>query len=217
LPVVLQRGLSLSGTFQFDGSRPPPDVRKAELMVEAIGPEPIVIRRAVLDLVTNGTVTLGGFGPGQYLLRADNIEGWVFRSALYNGRDLSTSPVDLRANISGIVLTFNESAIGVTGVVRTARGEPDASATVAVFPTDPTLWVDYGVNPRLLKTVRSAKDGRYRILPLPPGEYYVVALSDEDAADWPDPRLLERLTGTAERVTLAGDTVKQDLIAKRRP
>jgi hypothetical protein len=72
--------------------------------------------------------------------------------------------------------------------------------------------VDYGINPRRVRLTRTTKTGVYSFGALPPGEYYVVAFSDEFAGEWQDPRFLDQLTRAAARVTLSdGDKRAQDL------
>jgi hypothetical protein len=43
---------------------------------------------------------------------------------------------------------------------------------------------------------------------VPPGDYYAVAVKDEDAADWRDPATLESLARTAVQVSIAEGEMK---------
>jgi hypothetical protein len=60
--------------------------------------------------------------------------------------------------------------------------------------------------------VRLSSDGKYRIVGLPPGEYYLSAISDFEPVQLSDAAFLESLVGQALRVTLLeGETRTQDL------
>jgi hypothetical protein len=58
---------------------------------------------------------------------------------------------------------------------------------------------------------RPATDGTFGVKALPPGEYFVVALTDLESGEWNDPTLLEQLVPSSARVTLRdGETTTQD-------
>jgi hypothetical protein len=50
--------------------------------------------------------------------------------------------------------------------------------------------------------VRPSMTGRYRIPGLPPGAYLLAAVDDASAANWQNPRILDALARSAQRVTL---------------
>src|SRR6185295_19016870 len=139
---------------------------------------------------------------GRYVLRIPGSPvGWMFKSAMYNGRDISESPFDLQSDISDVVVTFTDRWTGVGGAVRTPGGNPDPTATVVVFSTDAVHWAAR-VNARRVKTTRPSKTGQYAINSLPPGEYYIVALPEEQAGDWQDPKFLEAASAIASKFTI---------------
>jgi len=58
---------------------------------------------------------------------------------------------------------------------------------------------------------RPALNGAFRVGGLPPGSYYVLALSDANdvvsSGDWQDPTMLEKLRARASRIVLGeGET-----------
>ena len=57
-------------------------------------------------------------------------------------------------------------------------------------------------HPVRFKIVRSSVGGQFGISSVPPGEYYVIAVREEDAADWRDPAVLDLLARAAARVTI---------------
>ena len=68
---------------------------------------------------------------------------------------------------------------------------------------------------RRIRSARVTTTGTY-MLALPPGAYYVAALSDEAADNWQDPVKLEAvMRGGAARVTLAdGQKLTQALTTR---
>jgi hypothetical protein len=133
--------------------------------------------------------------------------GWTFKGAICDGRDVSTMPLALEgADVSGVDIVFTDRAIALSGTVTGASGA-DADATVLLFPTDSQRWTDNGPDPRQMKTARATATGTFTFSNVPEGDYFVTAVPDIVAGDWPDPALLQSLRGRATRITLNdGDT-----------
>jgi uncharacterized protein (DUF2141 family) len=83
---------------------------------------------------------------------------------------------------------------------------------VVVFTTDSALW------PMSSRRVRQAipqADGTYKITGLPPGSYFLGAVTDLDFNDLADPSFLEQLAGASLKITLAdGAKLVQNLRLK---
>jgi hypothetical protein len=106
----------------------------------------------------------------------------------------------------------------MNGTVRNGAGNPDQTASVIVFPVDPSSWVDTGSQPRRIKTTRTGKDGSFKIGPLPPGEYYVVAIEDSAPRSWQDPAYLEAVARSATTVRVGeGDSRTLTLTSTKGP
>jgi hypothetical protein len=128
----------------------------------------------------------------------------MFKSAMLDGRDVSITPLDLRNdNIADVVLTFTDRWTSLSGVVQAASGEPDKTAAVLVFPTETNLWPDLGMNPRMMRAVRTTATGSYAVPSIPIGDYYVVAVPDEHASGWQDEKFLEAMARQATLVSIA--------------
>jgi hypothetical protein len=96
--------------------------------------------------------------------------------------------------------------------VTDAQDAAAPDATIAIFPVDRTLWQDTSAQSRRLRLVRPAPAGTYTIGGLPPGDYFVIATSDNLGAEWQTPRRLDAWTRAATRVTIAdADAHTQDL------
>ena len=68
------------------------------------------------------------------------------------------------------------------------------------FSTDRALWTT--APRRVSGAARLSSDGRYRISGLPPGEYYLAAMTDFDPAQLDDPSFLESLIPRAVKVVI---------------
>jgi hypothetical protein len=218
LTVTLQPGLRISGRFEFEGATGRPTasgLQQVPLAIESadgMGAVPIPTPPSRVD--DAGQFTTVGLGPGRYFVRvAGSPKGWMFKTATYNGRDVADAPLDLQGgDANGVVITFTDRWTGMRGVVQAPRGGPDADAVVLVFPTDAHGWASYGTNVRRVRSVRTSRTGEYSLHSLPIGDYYVIALPDEQAVDWQDPKFLEGLVLGARRVTIGdGDQPVQDL------
>jgi len=208
MTVALREGLAVSGQVIFQGgtAQPTADARGG------IGStlEPADGRTAGLNSTARGRVDetgsfkTMGVPAGRYILRVTGApQGWTLRSATFGGRDITETAVELKdENAGGVVLAFTDRPSEMNGTVRDGSGNADATASVIVFPVDPSGWVDTGSQPRRLKTSRTGKDGTFKIGPLPPGEYHVVAIEGSAPRTWQDPAYLDTMARSATQVRI---------------
>jgi hypothetical protein len=110
------------------------------------------------------------------------------------------------------VIAFTDRWTGMRGAVRTAQAQPDSSAVVLIFPTDPQRWTGDGFSPRRMRSIRASRAGEFSVTSMPAGDYYVIAVPEESASDWQDASFLETLARSAMHVTLnEGDQKTLDL------
>jgi hypothetical protein len=213
--VTLHAGLRISGQFAFEGTAPKPaaGAQRVPVVLEPAEGAPGIGLPGPSPADAAGQFTTAGVPAGQYFLRVTGSPvGWMFKAAMHNGQDLSETPIDLQADVTGVVITFTDRWTGMRGTVRAANGRADANALVMLFPRDPARWVNYGPSPRRLRSARATRDGEFSFTSLPAGDYYVVALPDEHVADWQDPKFLEATARLAAHVTLdEGDQKTVDL------
>lgn len=217
LIVTLQQGLRVSGRFEFDGVTPKPSAQRLAQVPVVVEPadRPVSIQGPTPPSRVDGSgqFTTADFPAGKYFVRiGGSPEGWMFKSAMFNGRDIADTPFDLQgADATGVVITFTDRWSGLRGIVQSSKGV-DADATVLVFPTDPQMWTGSGLNPRRIRSARASATGEYNFASLLPGDYYVVAIPDDQAADWQDAKFMESLARLATRVTIdEGEKKTQDL------
>jgi len=216
LMVPLRAGPRIRGRVEFDGSIERPEAAAIANVRVTLDPADGSKLPEKLGFVTGridetGQFSTFGVPPGKYFVRAAGLSDWFFKGAIYEGRDLADTPIDLSADdVSGVVLTFTDRPSSIAGTV-TSGSTVDGSAVVLVFPTDSRQWTPTGTAPRRIRTARATADGSYLFPTLPDGDYYVVAVH-EPPDEWADPASLENLARIAERVHLAeGERKTQDL------
>ncbi len=205
--AVMNTGLSVTGRVEYQGTTaPPPPAGNATFRpvpfsldaADGSGPSPINSAREGA-----AGFTIDGFAAGRYVIRvAQSPQGWMFKSALINGVDVSVTPFELTRDVSDLVITFTDRWSGLGGTAHDANGNPDSTATVLVFPTDADGWRDYGSSPRRLKSGATNDRGEFGISSLPPGGYYAIAIPEDESDDWRDPRTLDALARIATTVTI---------------
>jgi hypothetical protein len=224
--VRLNTGFRISGRFEFDGSiaKPPPAVvQTLSVLIQPIDGHQSGFSRALQSRVDpDGTITTFEVPPGKYSIRMaapteswQAMQGWTFESSFVNGKDVAATPLTLQSDVTGLVVTMTDHPTEITGIVHDETGKVDPTAAVIVFSADRVDWSNFGETPRRLRHLRTSPGGMYKIVALPPGEYYVAALPDAQAGDWQDPRVLQALSRNAAHVTLAkGDKKSQDVVTR---
>jgi len=215
LSLMLQDGLSVSGTlaFEADGVDPPGNFSRARLlfipasgrgMVE-VGPGNTIVNDSgftVKGLIPGLTRVAGSFNTPE--------ANWVMKSAIIKGTDALDLPFVLEANdtITDAVITFTNRTQELTGTLSDAAQRPAPDYTIVVFPEDKTLWVSQ----RRVRTTRPGTDGRFTIPGLPSGTYRIAAVTDIGPEETRDLALLEELAGASIVFTLGdGEKKVQDL------
>jgi hypothetical protein len=82
------------------------------------------------------------------------------------------------------------------------QGDARESAAVLVFPADAQRWSTPSSNPRRFRLTRADATGRFGLSSLPPGDYYIAAVPDEQAGDWRDSAMLDSLARLALQITV---------------
>jgi hypothetical protein len=78
-----------------------------------------------------------------------------------------------------------------------------------MFPSHRELWTQ---GSRHIRPAVPASDGKFKLVGLPPGEYYMAAVTEFEYTDLSDASFLEQLTTGAFKITLAeGEKKVQDI------
>jgi hypothetical protein len=212
--VTLQPGARVRGRVEFAGAGAKPGAA-------ILGTVALTLDRADGRAATHpgagrgrveadGQFATVGVPGGRYLLRVSGVPpGWFLQGALAGDRDITIDPIDLGRDVIGVRLLFSDRTSSLAGVVSTVSGTPDEAALVVVFPVEASAWIDRGPSPRRLRSARTSRGGAFSIPELPPGSYFVAAVSDAASLDWPSPSFLSGLSRNATRVEIAAGEARQ--------
>jgi hypothetical protein len=204
--AIMHPGLSVTVRQEFQGGAGPPQRAGGFVAPPAVlEPADGVGSPASFGALVNpqGEVTITGLIPGRYFVRVRNSPpGWMFKSAMANGVDVSETPFELTKNVADLVLTFTDKWSGLGGTVHSADASLDPTAVVVVFPTSAEAWKNYGMTPRRLKSGATIAKGEFAISSLPPGDYFAVAIPEDQSDDWRDPKTLDALSRVATTITI---------------
>ena len=218
--LTLAPGMTLSGRVVFEGTAA---LRSSDLsnVTVDVGPPPGVdatLGAPSVHANGDGTFTLTGVAPGSYFIRSSangpsaGTPTWVLKSATAGGRDLLDTAFEVRPgeDVKDVVITFTDRVTQLTGTLTDQTGHPAPTYFLMAFPTNATLW--RSPSRWLRSPIRPATDGRFSLIGLPPGEYYLAAVAEYPQSDWSTPSFLEQLIAAAIKVTLAeGERKTQDL------
>ena len=217
VPLVLQRGMTVSGTVAFDGANAANvDLSKLRVTLvpvtdSAITPEILSTRDAQVD--ATGRFTIRGAMPGRY--RVGSVvgapSGYQLESALFNGRDAVDLPLEIKPgeDQTGGVVTLSTKSSDLAGTLQDANGRPISDYTLVMFPADARYWIP---NARRIQAVRPGSDGRFLLTNLPAGDYRLVAVNDPEPGQWYDAAFLREVGPGAISVALGkGERRLQDV------
>lgn len=223
LELTLRPGVTVRGQIEFHGSSPRPGPEIIQKLFAGLEPLDPNMPRAQGTYQVNfdrtGHFVITNVVPGRYAVRyAAFLEErrampeWETVGGLLGGKDLSSMPFSITADVDGIVIRLTDDPSELTGTVRSADGSVDATAAVVLYPTDRGLWNTMPSFTRRMRMVRASESGSFMMRGVPPGDYFIAAIPDEQSSDWQDPRVLERLAREAVRLTITdGEKKTQDL------
>jgi hypothetical protein len=105
--------------------------------------------------------------------------------------------------LDGVEVVASPFAAAISGTVTRPDGQRVADCAVLLFSTDPSKWYRLSQSLRL---ERPSQNHEFWIGSLPPGSYYLVAVSDVSDivtdGSWQESATLERLRARATRVSV---------------
>lgn len=214
LTISLGTGATLSGRIEFSGATAPPtSFDGAIVSLTAISNDwtstpGMAMAGATGRIKPDGTFITSGYPPGTYTVTLGGraIAGWFLKSVTVNGRDAAFEPFELEGrDLTNVVVTMTDKRSTLSGTVQSSTGA-GVGGSVVVFPAAWREWITNGMNPQLVRLMRT-QTPNFTIGGLVPGEYLVVAVGNEVAPDVQDPTVFEALARSATTVTLIeGDT-----------
>jgi len=206
ITVSLRPGVRVTGRAEFDGTaaRPSADVfPRTMITVEAANgysPRNSPLGRFAAD----GTFKSASLLPGSYVIRPAPPPGWTVKTVNAGGRDVTERVVDIAADLSDVVVTYTDHPAQITGTVAAASGSSGSldHVSVVLFPADRENWANYGASSRVFVVSRAKSTGAFTLTAPKPGAYFIVAVPDEQLADWQDPAILAKLATVAKSIDL---------------
>jgi len=210
LTIVTGPGGRISGRIVFeDGTAPEYERWKNMRVMPRPAAEAFAFQalgRGMEAIGEDGTFEVTGVS-GEVLVRPIGLPaGWTLKGVLYNGQDVTDTPIEFKGTeeVTDLRVVLSAMTTSVTGSVSDGRGQSVADYTVVVFAEDRARW---GPNTRFVAVGRPNQDGRFQVTDLPPGDYLAVALDYVQTGEWYDPAFLERIRSRGTALTLArGDT-----------
>jgi len=212
LQIFLEPAPAVSGRLVFEGATQVPESRtpfaprvESTTMLGSPG------MTATVD--PDGTFRIAGATPGstRLVVPVRATSPWAPKSAMLGGRDLLDESFEVRAgeDVSGLVVTLTDRPAALSGTLMDATGRPAPQFFVLVYSTNRAFWTP---NSRRTRPVRAGVDGSYRLSGLPPGEYFLCALTEIDPEQQYDPAYLEQFVPASIKISIAdGEKKVQDL------
>ena len=218
LIVQMSAGSSIAGRFTFDtyDQTPRPARSTIELSPAGVDPDQTPFSVASAEIAEDWTFTMTGINgprrldllrvPPEWMLKEVRTRGTdaTDRTLMFGRKDQSLADVE-------VVLT--DRVTNLRGRIVDDDGRPVVDAHVIVFSTDRGRWYPAS---RFTRVVGGAPDGRYQLIGVPSGTYYVAAVARlpvEGDEAWQDPAFLDTLAARATTVTL-GEGQRQALDLK---
>jgi hypothetical protein len=232
LGITLAPASTISGRLTFIGTslKPPPDLTTIRLQFIATAALATALtgtssasatHNATVD--ADGVFRVAGLPPDRYNATAswpgmrggDGTTGWWLTTVHVDGRDQGDRPIDVQPNqnVTNVTLGFGDRIGIVEGALTDGEGRAAAAYYVVAFPVERESWST--VSRRLPAPAQTGTDGRYRLVGLPAGEYFLAVVTEVGPEDRANPEFLAALVPAAIRIKVgAGQTLRSDLKIK---
>jgi hypothetical protein len=220
--ITLIQPASVRGRVQYVGGAPPPTEQMLNRASASLGAITVLPAGAVAlpisSLSPDGTFVMSGVFPGRYSINSSPLPGFpTLRSVMAAGVDLTDLPLEIGSrDVTGIVITMSDTPLASLTVTmpEAVRAEETDQFKVLVFPADSKYWVTPAAAARRTRTLPLTVKGVATASGLPAGDYYVVGVTNAEAADWMDTPRIEQLSRRAQRFSLT-DGEKRTLEVRR--
>ena len=216
----LQPGARMHGRVVFDGTAPVPPV---EGFSDRSFPMLLIAERAdgaKTDFrgarSTDGRFSTIQIEPGRYVFNARAQLPWRVSSIILNGRDIRDHPFDMgSADIHDVVITMTDRRSAIGGRVTREPPYESTRGWVTIFPSDRSLWSNYGDMPRRIAFVELGRSGEFEV-EVPPGSY-LAAATPQSTRGRISAETLSRLATFATSIVVGdGQTIRADLRLRER-
>lgn len=210
--IRMQPGMTVSGQVGMKGAAPPVDSRQLRITLMPLINEQL-LRQFLAQPDSQNQFSVEGVPPGRYRLFISAPAPYVARSAMLGEQDLLDASFEVlpNSNVTGIAVMLTDARTELGGRLTDGAGQPASNLYVLVFSQDRDNW---RTGSRRIASVRARDDGSYAVDGLPPGDYYLCALTEIDTTLQFEPTYLEELTKASLRISLGeGEKKVQNLRA----
>jgi hypothetical protein len=228
--ILVGKGATASGRVVFEGATPPP-VSPGTVRVPLSSPDGQGCRSGQATIAPDWTFKVEGLGgtcgavPG--------FARWMVKSVVFRGQNLADETITFEAgqHYGDVQVVVTDKRTQMDLRVTDQTGQATRDYVALAFPADKTRWKQLQryvrtyspppppppavlvpppsvVSPPQIGMAAGMIGGGAsspRIVGLPPGEYYVIAIDDMEIEDSQDPGVLERLIPSALRVAVSDD------------
>lgn len=220
LTVTLAPGMTISGRLTFDGSKEtaPTNLGGYSVRVFSAATTGVSIGVPAATVKPDGTFLIEGLTPGSYRMsvtmptRTGSLPTWTVRHIMHEGKDISEAAFDVRSGVdaTGLNAVLTDRVTEVTGHVLDQQGRPVTDYSVVLLPVDEQFWRT-GTRRRPAPQ-RPDTTGRFRLIDLPAGEYYLALVTEFQPDQLSDTTFLQSLIPSAIKFTLGeGEHKVQDV------
>ena len=147
--------------------------------------------------------------PGRYRIEAATSGAWWLRSAMQQGSDALDTGLEVATTDVALTLMLSDRRPSIAGTLTQATGRPATDYAIVAFSEHRAHW---RAGSRRVRSVRPATNGAFELRDMPPGAYFLAALTDIDPADLADATLLESIAQHAIKVEVReGERTVQDV------
>ena len=230
--IVVGPGATATGRVTFEGETPPPP-SPGQAGVPLFNPDGPGCRTGQATIAADWTFKVEGLagtcGASPQVL----FGRWTLKSVTFRGQNITDQLVTFETGQQysdvHIVVTDKRTAMDLR--VNGDDGQPTREYVAIAFPIDKTKWNPQSRRVRIYMPPVAPPTGaaaslspmqgsavagpgtpiggmtgpQERLVNLPIGEYYVIAVDDIGAEDWQEPAVLERLTSSAIRVVVTDE------------
>jgi hypothetical protein len=159
----------------------------------------------------DGTFKIEGINPGRFAVMVTALpQGYYVKSVRFGGADVTHAALDLTSAAGGSLdVLVSDKGSEVSGSVHNEKNESMAGLIVALWTKDPEL----GSPENGVRTASADQNGSFQFKGLPPGEYYLAAWEDAEAAQLQNRDLLAMFSDNDAKIKL-GEGSKQSTEAK---
>jgi hypothetical protein len=207
LALSFQRGTAVSGRIEIiGGGAVPSGLRLGLTPIGAIGGS--AAAPTAESPQPDGTFAFAGVAPGRYRVTVTGAANLTLRSAVLGEVDTLDGSFEVapRQDVTGMRVVLTSQPTQLTGTLFDGLGRPAPEYAVIVFSTDRSHWAT--APRRMTGLVKLDSRGSYRISGLPPGTYYLSAVTDAEPSELADPAFLEQLAAASLTFTLKEGEVK---------